>query len=178
MTNTAGTVAPGASPGTLSIIGTYTQGPSGVLDMQIGGLVAGTEYDQLLVSGTATLGGTLNTSLINGFVPVAGQSFTFIQAAGGISGTFATINQPAGALFNSFYASTTLDLIATAATGVPQPVAPTFNYVVSSTDQVLTELTSNLTSPSPDEEIIVAPIVTTTTTTSGGTSAVKPPACN
>ena len=54
----------------------------------------------------------------------------------------------------------------------------TFNNAVVNTDQVLTELTENLTSPAPEEDIIIAPIVATTPTTPEGTVAVKPPACN
>src|SRR6185295_1010559 len=98
--NSGGIVSPGASPGILTITGNYTQGPSGALNMEIGGLVAGTDYDQLRVSGTASLGGTLNTSLIGSFVPAAASTFTLVQAAGGVSGTFATVNQPIGTLFN------------------------------------------------------------------------------
>jgi hypothetical protein len=177
VTNNGGTVSPGASPGTLTISGNYVQGPAGVLSMDIAGPLAGVEYDQLLVSGTATLDGTLNTSLINGFVPVSGQTFTFIEAAGGITGTFATINQPVGALFNSFYGLTTFEFIAASSGAAPAPITSTFNYTATTTDQVLTELTNNLTSPAPDEEIIVAPIVATTTTAEG-TVAVKPPSCN
>jgi len=178
--NSAGTVSPGASPGTLTISGNYVQGPSGVIAMDIGGLAAGTEYDQLLVSGTATLDGTLNTTLINSFAPPAGSSFTFIQAAGGVSGTFATINQPVGALFNSFYGPTTFEFIAAGGGGVvPAPIEPTFNYTVIASDQVLTELTNDLTSPTPEDDILIAPLVeTATTTTAEGTVAAKPPACN
>ena len=96
--NVAGTVSPGASPGMLTITGNYTQGASGVLDMQIGGLVAGTDYDQLRVGGTTSLAGTLNTALINGFVPPTGSTFTLVQSTGAVSGTFTTTNQPVGTL--------------------------------------------------------------------------------
>ncbi|HWN93747.1 MAG TPA: hypothetical protein VNT99_01830 [Methylomirabilota bacterium] len=89
--NNGGTVAPGFSPGKITINGNYTQGANGILNLEIGGTTAGTEYDQLVVNGTATLGGTLNVSLINGFQPAVGDVFNII-APSAFSGAFATIN--------------------------------------------------------------------------------------
>jgi hypothetical protein len=59
--------------------------------MEIGGTAPGTEYDQLQVSGTATLGGTLNITLIDGFRPAVGDVFQLI-APNSFSGAFANIN--------------------------------------------------------------------------------------
>lgn len=92
--NLAGTVSPGASPGTMTIDGNYLQGPSGTLLAEIGGLAAGTQYDQLIVSGTVTLDGNLNVALGNGFIPATGDTFTIIDSGGGVSGTFATTSLP------------------------------------------------------------------------------------
>ena len=89
--NNGGIVGPGHSPGKIIITGNYAQGASGVLNMEIGGKTPGTQYDQLQVSGTATLGGTLNVSLINGFRPAVGDVFQLI-APNSFSGAFATIN--------------------------------------------------------------------------------------
>ena len=82
-----GIVAPGHSPGCLSsgnlnIVGTY--------QAEIGGTDACTGYDQLKVTGTVTLSGTLDTSLYNGFKPAKGQSYTIIDNDGSdaVSGTF------------------------------------------------------------------------------------------
>ena len=47
----SGIVAPGNSPGSMHVTGTFTQNPTGVLQFEIGGTTPGTEYDQLLVSG-------------------------------------------------------------------------------------------------------------------------------
>jgi hypothetical protein len=94
--NTGGTLSPGASPGLLTIGSGYTQGAGGSLLTELAGTTAGTQYDQLNVSsGSVTLGGTLNVSLLGGFVPAVGNSFTLITSAGNISGTFATKNLPA-----------------------------------------------------------------------------------
>ena len=82
--NSDGSVAPGNSPGTLVVSGNYNQSPSGTLVIEIGGLLAGTEYDVLNVSGTATLDGTLNVSLFDLgsglFAPEAGDSFDILTA--------------------------------------------------------------------------------------------------
>ncbi len=85
-----GLVSPGASPGILNITGTYTQTSTGALNIEIGGLTAGSQFDQVAISGLATLNGTLNISLINGFVPNPGDSFqimTFASRSGGFSAT-------------------------------------------------------------------------------------------
>ncbi len=55
--------------GLLSISGKYTQTATGSLNVELGGTTAGSQYDELVVSGTAMLGGTVNVSLINGFQP-------------------------------------------------------------------------------------------------------------
>jgi T5SS/PEP-CTERM-associated repeat protein len=77
--NNGGTVTPGDATGTLQITGDYVQN-SGTLLFEIDGTLAG-EFDQLLVSGKATLnGGTLRIIFGNGFEPVAGESFDLISA--------------------------------------------------------------------------------------------------
>src|SRR5262249_53350246 len=67
VSNSGGTVSPGNSPGCMTITGNYTQGAGGTLSIEIAGTTACTQYDQLTVTGTATLGGTLNVSLLSGF---------------------------------------------------------------------------------------------------------------
>ncbi len=90
----AGSVDPGASPGILTVTGDYPQTSSGALNIEIGGTTVGTDYDQLIISGsgTATLAGDLNVSLINGFVPALGNTFQILTYASQ-SGAF-TVNHP------------------------------------------------------------------------------------
>lgn len=73
----AGAVNPGAPLGVLTVNGEFRQGSSGVLNIDLGGAVAGTGYDQVNLTGpaTAVLGGTLNVNLTNGFLPNIGDSF-------------------------------------------------------------------------------------------------------
>jgi hypothetical protein len=90
----SGTITPGDSStqtGLLAITGNYTQNPAGSFNISIGGLTAGSQYAQLNVARAATLGGTLNLTLINGFVPNIGDTFKVLNASS-VSGTFATIN--------------------------------------------------------------------------------------
>jgi hypothetical protein len=76
----SGLVTPGDSPtsGQLRITGTYRQNAGGTLNVEIGGREVESEYDRLAVSGAATLSGTLNISMTNGFMPVPGDSFALV----------------------------------------------------------------------------------------------------
>jgi uncharacterized repeat protein (TIGR01451 family) len=95
--NSGGVISPGFSPGTITVAGTFGQGPTGTYKAEIGGRVAGTQYDQVS-AGNLQLAGALNVSLINGFVPAVGDSFTILNCLGSpncLTGTFTTVNFPA-----------------------------------------------------------------------------------
>lgn len=68
--------------GLLTVGGEFTQEALGVLNMELGGTAAG-QYDRLSVVGRATLGGTLNVALIDGFMATLGDSFRMLEATGG-----------------------------------------------------------------------------------------------
>ena len=79
--NSTGTITPGDSSTTTGVLtdkGAYTQSSTGTLNVSIGGTTAGTQFDALN-STTATLNGTLNVSLIKGFVPTIGQTFKIMN---------------------------------------------------------------------------------------------------
>jgi len=82
-----GTVSPGASPGTL-LSGTVTFTSNTVFRVELDGTTVGSGYDQLNVSGTVNLAGTLNATL--GFTPAVNDTFTIIDnnATDVIVGTF------------------------------------------------------------------------------------------
>ncbi|HEV2851265.1 MAG TPA: SdrD B-like domain-containing protein [Thermoanaerobaculia bacterium] len=86
-----GSINPGTSPGILTVSGSFPQAASGALNVEIGGLTAGSQFDRLDVSGAATFGGSLNVQIINGFTPALGNSFR-ILSCGSRSGTFAATN--------------------------------------------------------------------------------------
>jgi len=75
-----GTFAPGESAGKLTITGDYTQTSDGALQIEIGGATPETEHDQLQISGTATLAGTLTLSLINDFNPDIDATFEILTS--------------------------------------------------------------------------------------------------
>jgi hypothetical protein len=90
-----GVVAPGDSLGTLHVDGDYTQPASGVTQIEIGGTTPGSQFDMLDITGAATLHGTLDVSLVDGFSPTVGNLFEVVHADGGIFGGFDTVSLPA-----------------------------------------------------------------------------------
>jgi len=86
VTNTSGLVAPGNSIGTLTVAGDYTQDTDATLAIEFN---ADGQSDKLDISGSAILDGAIE------FQPEAGsysadQTYTFIEADGGVSGTFSS----------------------------------------------------------------------------------------
>jgi len=79
--NVFGTVAPGLSPGCLST-GNLVLNDGSTYQVELGGKTACTQYDQIKVTGTVQVGGTLSLSLYNGFKPVAGQKYVIIDNDG------------------------------------------------------------------------------------------------
>jgi hypothetical protein len=90
--NNAATLTPGNSPGIVTISGNYLQGGA-ALTIEIGGTDAGTSHDKVVVTGTATLSGTLNATEINGFQPTSFTSIDILTAAA-VTGTFSQVNLP------------------------------------------------------------------------------------
>jgi len=120
-----GTLNPGGigSAGLISITGNFTQTSSGTINLDFGGTAAATQFDQLAITGSASLAGTVHVSLINGFAPTDGQSFPFLTASL-ISGLFAffTDENPNDQIaLNPVYSSTGVNAIAivTPGPGIP-----------------------------------------------------------
>jgi len=82
----SGRIAPGTSPGILTITGDVPFSATAELAIEITGPTVGDDYDRLVVTGQADLAGTLTVDL-DAYVPDPGQSFV-ILAAGGLVGTF------------------------------------------------------------------------------------------
>ncbi|MBI5273540.1 MAG: autotransporter-associated beta strand repeat-containing protein, partial [Chlamydiales bacterium] len=83
-----GIFSPGNSIGTTHILGNYTQGGGATLDIEIGshGLI-----DLLDITGTASLDGTVDFISVTGS-HIAGDTYTFLTAGGGVSGNWANNN--------------------------------------------------------------------------------------
>lgn len=86
-----GNVAPGSPLGTLTITRNTVFNGDAQLLLEIGGTGTG-QADRLTMFGRGTLGGKLSISLLNGFIPLPGDSFTILTAGQGVSGFF--LNAP------------------------------------------------------------------------------------
>jgi len=91
LSNSGGTVAPGNSPGTLSVTGDYLQTDGSLLIEIDGATTPGTDYDVLNVTGDLTIsGGTLDV-VLGAFSPVVGNTFDILNF-GTINLSGATLN--------------------------------------------------------------------------------------
>ncbi len=89
----AGDVAPGVSPGALSITGSLTLLNTSSLLIELGGPGQGSDYDFLSVGGAGILGGNLGVTFLNGYqwsLP-DNTSFTILTASAGLTGAFANV---------------------------------------------------------------------------------------
>ena len=108
----SGHLAPGLSPGSLTITGTLAPTASSAFDVEIGGLTPATEHDRALLNSAVALAGTLNVSLVNGFLPADLNTFT-IMTFPSATGTFPTVNfppLPGGMVWQIFYNPTSIVL--------------------------------------------------------------------
>ena len=102
-----GTLSPGGSAGSTTIIGDYSQSAGATLEIEIGGTATATQFDFVNVTGTAMLGGDLELALINGFLPNPTDEFIIFNAEVNLLSFFTnagngqrvdTVNEPAGLL--------------------------------------------------------------------------------
>jgi fibronectin-binding autotransporter adhesin len=131
-TTVSGTLAPGASPGTLTFNAPVTLLAGATSQFDIDGLGTGSgagHYGRVVVNGPGgsfTAGGVLAPRLRgmtgsagNSYTPPIGQQFQIILAGGGVAGGFASLTQPdglaAGTRFDAVYAPTSLSLVVTPA---------------------------------------------------------------
>jgi hypothetical protein len=79
-----GTFAPGASPGTLNVLGDFKSSATSVLDVELDGLIQDTEYDLLAITGTnVVFDGSVNITM--GFEAEIGNTFTIATTTGTIA---------------------------------------------------------------------------------------------
>ncbi|MCK7612261.1 S8 family serine peptidase [Roseibium sediminicola] len=127
-----GTLAPGNSPGTLTVTGDVTLSSTANTEIDVDG--TGTEngagnFDRILVTGTGsvfTADGTITPvlrgisgSATNSFTPDVGDVFTFVQVSdGSVAGSFDSLVQPTdgladGTRFDVLYGTSSLSLATT-----------------------------------------------------------------
>ena len=111
----SGRVSPGNSPGTLSVVGSYTQTANGTYTAEI---ASASSYDRIAVSGTpgtASLAGTLSPVLLGGYRPPGNTVFPgVVTASGGITGSFNPLDNPFFAptlYWQPRYSATSVDLV-------------------------------------------------------------------
>jgi Tol biopolymer transport system component len=113
-----GDVNPGGTDATstLSFIGDALPSSLSTANIEIGGITAGTDYDQVAVSGTFTPDGAVNVSILPGFTPAPGNTFTVLTATSPVSGDFASytgMDLGGGLVLEPQWNSTSLDLVVT-----------------------------------------------------------------
>jgi hypothetical protein len=132
--------------GLLKITGTYAQLSTGTMNVSIGGTTVGTQFSQLQVSGTASLGGTLTAALVNGFTPTVGQTFT-VMTASSVAGTFSNSTIAINSTEHFAVSYTSTSVVLTVASGpvsksantalVSQMVAASTKQAIASANPIL-----------------------------------------
>ncbi|PYS26197.1 MAG: hypothetical protein DMF75_22535 [Acidobacteria bacterium] len=116
------------SPGLITIEGDYQQTADGVLRMEAAGLNDG-QFDVLHVTGSTSLGGTLDVRFLNGYLPRTGDVIPFLKLDGTVTGSFGQIIFPQLApgfqfkteIVNGSFKLTALNNAVLAATPTPTP---------------------------------------------------------
>ena len=94
-----GDLRPGNSPAAVEFGGDLNMSATATTYIELGGLEAGTEHDQVNAHGRIALKGTLDVALIDigsgAFAPQQGDHFAILTGAGGINGAFDTERFPA-----------------------------------------------------------------------------------
>ncbi len=91
-----GTIAPGNSPGTLTLLSDLTVDQGGLLSIEISGTGSG-RFDQLLVGGDLHLSSSaLKIEFLNGFAPTGPLNLDFLHVTGNVTGNFTTMTLPQG----------------------------------------------------------------------------------
>jgi len=83
----AGILSPGQSIGSISLQGDYEQASQGIFEVDLAAAAAN-QFDTLIISGQAILGGTLDVEFSGMFAPVLGDRFEVLIAANGVNGSF------------------------------------------------------------------------------------------
>ena len=117
-----GKVAPGLSPGTLTIAGNFAQQADGHLEIEIDPAHAGGPNDLLKITGNAALGGFLD--LVGPPGVAVGDTFQVITY-GSRTGDFAVKTAPPGVSFDAIPGPTSYEVVRTAGGG--DTVLPPFN---------------------------------------------------
>ncbi|MGK7943287.1 MAG: beta strand repeat-containing protein, partial [Microcystaceae cyanobacterium] len=135
--------------GQLIIDGDYTETNSANIDIQIGGYTSGTEFDFLDITGVANFDGTVNINLLDGFVPILGDTFEIINFGsytGALDFTNLSINN--NLQFEVEYSEAQITLVVEEATNMNlKPDAINDNATVESGQTVTINVLANDSDP-------------------------------
>lgn len=117
----AGFIAPGASPGTITIMGNLTLASNTTVNLDANGTGPG-QYDVINVTGNIDFGGaTASVGFSGGFAPAVGNIFPFITYGSNTGSTaFTALNSPAGYTLGQAYSPSYLVSVL----GIPPPPPP------------------------------------------------------
>ncbi len=107
-----GLIAPGNGVGRLTIDGRLSTASGAEFQFELGGVAAGSGYDQLVITGDAAIAGTLSVSLVGPFVPAVGNVFELLTYEN-FGGAFSAINLPQGYVWDIDYTTAGVLLEAT-----------------------------------------------------------------
>jgi hypothetical protein len=150
-----GIVTPGPH-GKLTVAGSYAQ-EGGTLAFGISGPTPGSGFDQLLIDGSATLGGMLSLVDEDGFTPALGDTFKIVSGASSRAGAFASVGGPSAGLYGVEYNpdGATLTTNALPATKNETPATATTNGNSTSTSTSSTVASGSVAStPKAIEELL------------------------
>ncbi len=124
----SGTVAPGNSPGTITVVQSFDLNTDGTYEAE---LLNASSYDQIK-AGSVSLLGTLHVSLVSGWSIKQGDTFTIVDNTGTlpVGGTFAALPEGAELTVNgltfkiSYVGGDGNDVVLTALNGATDPSAP------------------------------------------------------
>jgi T5SS/PEP-CTERM-associated repeat protein len=123
----------GNSPGLMTVNGDYIQN-GGAIEFELAGLIRGTQFDALDISGLADFNGIMDINLISGFIPSAGDTFelaNFGSFTGNPTFDFADADLSASHLFWNTRLFSTQGIIFVSA--VPEPSSFAAVFLVAGT---------------------------------------------
>lgn len=146
----SGVVAPGASPGVLSVQN-YEQNSAATLKIEIAGTSVGAGgYDQVIAAGSASLAGTLALEFLDDFRPTAGQVFDVLkwnQRTGSFS-SYTGLYAGKGIFLKPVYQADRLQLIATALPGLADLSVPGVPEAQQALDRIFSAIANQVAQPS------------------------------
>jgi hypothetical protein len=83
--NSGGTLNPGSSVGTLTVAGAFTQVDGASINIELGDTSTSGIFDKIVVTGAATLDGSIFACPIGSFATVVGNVYTILTATGGVT---------------------------------------------------------------------------------------------